>query len=694
MLRHLALGLLLLAPACASAPDDDESGLSESELRALTAAEIIGTLTYGETSAPVSYSKTPLYRAFKFDGQKGDVASAFVRSGNGDARGWLLGQNFATLAQNDDASPGVKDARLTLTLPTSGSYYVVFREQSRKNAAFTVSLSKSGGACGLPLVREGRWEHGSPTRPQGLTHFDATTNRLVVFTAEGTSERTPSGYTSPDGDPLPAGDRSEAAIAFDTARGRAVLFGGRDPQSNKPLGDTWEWQGGTWTKMAPAGPMPRARSGHALAYDPVRKNVVLFGGNVDDGPIADTWTWDGATWTRAASGTDASVPHPEPRYGHRMVFDETRGKVLLFGQYGPWRVGPVGSPNTSAGNTWTWNGSSWSPLPGATASFSSDNTTALPMVYDAARKRVLRVGTTGGRYQESYQLLELVSLQNGAAWSPIAVAGGSTPKVELGYVPWLSGAFDNASGRFVFGAPSGSGPGWEFGYTELANRAPVLEPVANGRVFVGDMISVSLKATDADGHRITYRVSPMPPNATLNAQTGGFFFTPAANQVGTLSLKASASDGCDVHERDFQIKVEIGVYAGMPTGSVRLAGEVKAQGDLQVAKQYSAYPSLACRLEGDNPGKLLVSCDGRTTTAYRSGDGSYTFTPVNVSAPLEQNLTFASQDANAGTFSGHVEPLVDGTYRLHVEAWTVPLVGVAGRVVLRGTATGVLDVAP
>ena len=37
-------------------------------------------------------------------------------------------------------------------------------------------------------------------------------------------------------------------MAYDAARGKVVLFGGYDGQTN--LADTWEWDGQAWTCLA------------------------------------------------------------------------------------------------------------------------------------------------------------------------------------------------------------------------------------------------------------------------------------------------------------------------------------------------------------------------------------------------------------------------------------------------------------
>ncbi|MBI3893655.1 MAG: hypothetical protein HY303_19215 [Candidatus Wallbacteria bacterium] len=64
-------------------------------------------------------------------------------------------------------------------------------------------------------------------------------------------------------------------MVFDSARQRIVVFGGT-AGSRLGLGDTWQWTGTVWEEAATAG-SPSRRSGHAMAYDSARGKVVLFG---------------------------------------------------------------------------------------------------------------------------------------------------------------------------------------------------------------------------------------------------------------------------------------------------------------------------------------------------------------------------------------------------------------------------------
>jgi len=76
-----------------------------------------------------------------------------------------------------------------------------------------------------------------------------------------------------------------------------------------------------------------------------------------------------------------------------------------------------------------------------------------------------------------------------------------------------------------------------------ANRPPVLAPISNRTVGLGDTLVLQLTATDPDVDPLTFSVDPLPANASLDATTGRFTFTPAANQVGTLVLTFKVSDG-------------------------------------------------------------------------------------------------------------------------------------------------------
>jgi len=225
------------------------------------------------------------------------------------------------------------------------------------------------GASGTTWEWDGRtWLErdpaGSPAAREGLAMaYDAARGRIVLFggAAEssgacGSPETTMCSDTwewdgvgwgrhTPDRVP-PA--RAQAALAYDAARGRTILFGGERfiPNGVGYLGDTWEWDGETWTERVLA-EGPSARFGHALAYDPVRERVVLFGG--DDGGVmlADTWEWDGDSWQQAEPRES-----PRSRRFHALAWDGRHESLLLY-------AGNDGGPFD---DTWRYDGETWTRL--------------------------------------------------------------------------------------------------------------------------------------------------------------------------------------------------------------------------------------------------------------------------------------------------------------------------------------------
>ncbi|WP_438031795.1 Kelch repeat-containing protein [Sorangium sp. So ce204] len=272
------------------------------------------------------------------------------------------------------------------------------------------------------------------------------------------------------------GGRWSAAVAYDTARSRVLLFGGdvagatdtwewngatwteRTPSSSPPCcakmaydvgrdrtflvgwGETWAWDGTDWTRLTPAS-SPPVRFGHAMAYDAARRRIVLFGGEFADQARGDTWEWDGTDWIAVA----LSGRSPPPRYDHAMAYDPERGGVVLFG----------GRSDSALSDTWRWDGSRWTEL-------TSSGTTPSPryghsMVYNPARRRIVLLGGFDGIYRaDTWEW-------DGALWSEVTPATSPAPRA------FASMAYDAVRNRVVlFGGgedfPSATADTWQFSY--------------------------------------------------------------------------------------------------------------------------------------------------------------------------------------------------------------------------------------
>ncbi len=191
--------------------------------------------------------------------------------------------------------------------------------------------------------------------------------------------------------------RTSHAMADDPGRQRVVLFGG---ESGGVLGDTWEWDGVTWTQQKPL-TSPPARSGHAMAYDAARQRVVLFGGFTGyyAPALGDTWEWDGVDWRRLQPPVA-----PTGRGDHRLVYDPVRQRIVLYGG------STSGTRPTWFNDTWEWDGSTWSKRnPARTPPACADHA----MTYDAARNRIVLFGS-GGFWNPSNDLWEW----DGNNWQP------------------------------------------------------------------------------------------------------------------------------------------------------------------------------------------------------------------------------------------------------------------------------------
>lgn len=167
--------------------------------------------------------------------------------------------------------------------------------------------------------------------------------------------------------------QENAAMTYDANRRVCVLSGGYSPELSRYLSEVSEWDGVEWKGGTV---MPFRRGWHAMAYDPNRRVVVLFGGTEDGiGARNDTWEYNGAQW----SETNLSGPRPPARYGHKLVCDESRNKLILFGGR---------DASTMHADTWEWDGSQWRLVavagPSARDSFG--------MAHDPARRNGILFG--------------------------------------------------------------------------------------------------------------------------------------------------------------------------------------------------------------------------------------------------------------------------------------------------------------
>jgi Galactose oxidase, central domain len=227
--------------------------------------------------------------------------------------------------------------------------------------------------------------------------------------------------------------RFDAAMAYDSARHQAVLFGGNNQHSSRTASspwatvrvypaslhqegadvfyrDTWIWDGTDWAQRNPA-QAPPERAAHAMAFDGARKQVVLFGGFGRDGKLLnDTWVWDGSNWKKM---NPANIP--PARSWPAIAYDPDHQRIVMFGgQVDPDAASPRRHP---IDDTWTWDGNNWTKM---------ETTGDLPeprfeaaMDYDSSQKRLLLIS---GYVQDSTGIGTTANdtwIWDGANWSQL-----------------------------------------------------------------------------------------------------------------------------------------------------------------------------------------------------------------------------------------------------------------------------------
>jgi hypothetical protein len=193
---------------------------------------------------------------------------------------------------------------------------------------------------------------GTPPSPRSshTAIYDPVRDRMVIF--GGTDDAVwalalagsptwtrliPPGVTS---------SYSDHTAIYDPVRDQMVVFGG-------PFGNTTfalSLGNPAWSQLLPTGDLPLRRYSHTAIYDPVGDRMVVFGGSTFDGTYGSNSDVD--TWALELSGNPAwseLLTPPTARSGHTAIYDPVRDQMVVFGgdvvKHGDvWGLGLAGSP--------------------------------------------------------------------------------------------------------------------------------------------------------------------------------------------------------------------------------------------------------------------------------------------------------------------------------------------------------------
>ena len=210
------------------------------------------------------------------------------------------------------------------------------------------------------------------------------------------------------------------------------------PRSTEPA--AYSAPDSSWSNAHPMGSVPLPRDAHRMTYDSTNGKVVLFGGKgTRSHYFNDTWTYTPATntWNKL----QPSGILPTGRFGGAMVYEPAARKLLVFG-------GVLGTTGQPANDLWAYsfNANTWTRLhpPGA-----APPARVYPsMAYDPATgKAILFGGWTGtSAFADTWTYDPATS-----TWRKLHTTG--SPHARWG----ASMVYDSATGKLIlFGGLFGS----------------------------------------------------------------------------------------------------------------------------------------------------------------------------------------------------------------------------------------------
>jgi len=122
-----------------------------------------------------------------------------------------------------------------------------------------------------------------------------------------------------------------SSMVYDTHAKKIVLFGGGNIPTERGDPGTWTYSPSEnkWEQV-PTAISPPGLANSRLAFDPVNKKVVLFGGDALSHLEGQTWTFD---LEKKAWSPRPTPFTPLPRAGHALLWLPKSKKVLLLGGY-------------------------------------------------------------------------------------------------------------------------------------------------------------------------------------------------------------------------------------------------------------------------------------------------------------------------------------------------------------------------
>ena len=460
--------------------------------------------------------------------------------------------------------------------------------------------------------------------------------------------------------------RSYASMAFDTASNSVVLFGGQSCCAY--LADTWSWTGTNWTQLSPAA-SPPGRSLATMTRNPSSTGLVLFGGYGCTNPpscsvfggLNDTWFWNGTTWAQvgASSCTNSCANSPSARWEVRMAYDSATNSVILFGGNPP--SGPA------LGDTWSWSGTAWTQLAPAV---SPSGRWSHSMAFDAARGRILLFGGYNGG-----NTLDDTWTWNGGAWTEISPVSSPSRR-------GLSAmAYDAATETILlFGGSAGGNETWSWDSSGWAQLSPPTSPPnrdgaamaydgASGTIVLfGGSGSCGVGCNDTwdwNGVTWTQLIASGCTNACTNSPPGRFEQSMAYDAVtqAVILFGGNTPGGCCLNDT-WSLSYNSGTYSWTQLIANGASGSPAARDLASMA--YDAATSTIVLFGGINNGNFFLGDTWSWNGSTWSQLSPATSPPARLGAAT-------AYDAVTGTivlFGGYQNSYPNDTWSWNGSTWT------------------------
>jgi len=226
----------------------------------------------------------------------------------------------------------------------------------------------------------------------------------------------------------PAGRQGHSAI-YDPVRQQMVVFGGQYGSLllNTTLVLSLTPGSETWSALDVGEIKPPARVNHAAIYDALHQRMIIFGGWDGTSYLNDVWALDlepgDIRWYQLA-------PEGEPppgRVGHSAIWDDSNRRMIIFGGYA-YRPGEEGL-HIYYDDVWALSlyaiNSSWQELTPASYPSPPEGRRGHVAVYDFRHNRMLVHGGFRGELLDDTWSLSLAPGEE--RWTELIPAGGTPP---------------------------------------------------------------------------------------------------------------------------------------------------------------------------------------------------------------------------------------------------------------------------